>query len=45
MTNPEDLKQLAPTGKLCGGVVAAPVASAFFAIKDGKGEVRGLRSI
>ena len=42
MTSLEDLKQLAPTGKLCGGVVAAPVASAFFAVKDGKGDVRGV---
>src|SRR5262249_21720654 len=37
MTSPEDLKQLAPTGQLRGGVVTAPAASAFFAIKD-KGE-------
>ena len=42
MTNPEDLKHLAPTGKLRGGVVVAPAASAFFAIKDDKGEVRGV---
>jgi len=42
MTSPEDLKQLAPTGKLRGGVVVAPAGSAFFAIKDGKGEVRGV---
>jgi polar amino acid transport system substrate-binding protein len=42
MTNPDDLKQLAPTGKLRGGVVVSPAASAFFAIKDGKGEVRGV---
>jgi polar amino acid transport system substrate-binding protein len=41
MTSPEDLKQLAPTGQLRGGVVAAPAASAFFAIKD-KGEVKGV---
>jgi polar amino acid transport system substrate-binding protein len=41
MTKPEDLKQLAPTGQLRGGVVAAPAASAFFAIRD-KGEVRGV---
>jgi ABC-type amino acid transport substrate-binding protein len=38
----DDLNQLAPTGKLRGGVVAAPAASAFFAIRDGKGEVRGV---
>ena len=42
MTNPDDLKVLAPTGKLRGGIVVAPAASAFFAIKDGKGEVRGV---
>ena len=41
MTNPKDLKQLAPTGQLRGGVVAAPAASAFFAIKD-KGEIKGV---
>ena len=41
MTSSEDLKQLAPTGQLRGGVVAAPAASAFFAIKD-KGEVKGV---
>lgn len=38
----DDLKQLAPTGKLRGGVVVAPAGSAFFAVKDGKGEVRGV---
>ncbi|MGH6664068.1 MAG: transporter substrate-binding domain-containing protein, partial [Pseudolabrys sp.] len=42
MTNPNDLKTLAPTGKLRGGVVVAPAASAFFAIKDAKGAVRGV---
>jgi polar amino acid transport system substrate-binding protein len=42
MTNPDDLKQLAPTGKLRGGIVVSPAASAFFAIKDGGGEVRGV---
>lgn len=41
MTSPEDLKQLAPTGTLRGGVVTAPAASAFFAIRDG-GEVKGV---
>jgi polar amino acid transport system substrate-binding protein len=41
MTSAEDLKQLAPTGQLRGGVVAAPAASAFFAIKD-KGEIKGI---
>lgn len=42
MANPGDLRQLAPTGRLRGGVVVAPAASAFFAIKDGRGEVRGV---
>jgi polar amino acid transport system substrate-binding protein len=42
MTNPDDLKQLAPTGKLRGGIVVAPVAFAFFVIKDDKGGVRGV---
>jgi len=42
MTTPEDLKQLAPTGKLRGGVVTAPAASAFFAIRDSKGELKGV---
>src|ERR1700686_4760165 len=42
MTNPDDLKQLAPTGKLRGGVVVSPAASAFFAIKDGKGGGHGV---
>src|SRR6476660_1127257 len=42
MTSPADLKQLAPTGTLRGGVVTAPAASAFFAIRDGGGEVKGV---
>ena len=42
MANPDDLKQLAPTGQLRGGVVVSPAASAFFAIRDGKGEVKGV---
>src|SRR5262245_6045794 len=42
MTKPADLKQFAPTGKLRGGVVAAPAASAFFAIREDKGEVTGV---
>lgn len=42
MTSPDDLKQLAPTGKLRGGIVVSPAASAFFAIKDGKGEPQGV---
>ena len=42
MTNPDVLQQLAPTGKLRGGIVVSPAASAFFAIRDGKGDVRGV---
>jgi len=41
MTSAENIKQLAPTGKLRGGVAVAPAASAFFAIRDG-GEVKGV---
>jgi polar amino acid transport system substrate-binding protein len=42
MTGPDKLREIAPTGKLRGGVVVAPAASAFFAIKDDKGEPRGV---
>jgi polar amino acid transport system substrate-binding protein len=42
MKNSNDLKQLAPIGKLRGGIVVSPAASAFFAIKDGNEEVRGV---
>src|SRR5882762_10315724 len=42
MTSPDDLKQLAPTGKLRGGIVVSPAASAFFAIKDATGKPRGV---
>jgi polar amino acid transport system substrate-binding protein len=42
MINPADLKQLAPTGKLRGGIVVSPAASAFFAITDDNDEVRGV---
>jgi len=42
MAGPDDIKQLAPTGKLRGGVVTAPAPSAFFAIKDSGGAVRGV---
>jgi len=42
MTNSDDLKQFAPTGTLRGGVVAAPAASAFFAIKDDRGNIKGV---
>src|ERR1700709_243501 len=40
--NPDDLKQFAPTGKLRGGIVVSPAASAFFAIKDASGEPHGV---
>jgi polar amino acid transport system substrate-binding protein len=42
MASADDIKELAPTGQLRGGVVVAPAASAFFAIRDGKGEPRGV---
>ena len=42
MTNPSALQQLAPTGKLRGGIVVSPAASAFFAMRDGQGEVHGV---
>jgi len=42
MTNPADIKELAPTGTLRGGIVAAPAGSVFFAVRDGKGEVHGV---
>jgi polar amino acid transport system substrate-binding protein len=42
MTSPADLKQLAPSGQLRGGIVISPAPSAFFAIMDDKGEVRGV---
>jgi polar amino acid transport system substrate-binding protein len=41
MVTEDDIKQLAPTGKLRGGVAAAPVASAFFVVKQG-GAVKGV---
>src|SRR6185437_11369480 len=37
-----DIQQLAPTGRLRGGVVTAPTASAFFLTQDAKGEVHGV---
>jgi polar amino acid transport system substrate-binding protein len=40
--NPDDLKDLVPTGALRGGVVVAPVASALFAVKDDKGGAHGV---
>jgi len=39
--SPDVLKELAPTGKLRGGVVTAPAGSTFFAVKDGD-TVRGV---
>jgi polar amino acid transport system substrate-binding protein len=42
MPSPDDLKELAPTGTLRGGVVVSPAPSAFFAIRDSKGEVKGV---
>src|SRR5215510_13550699 len=36
------VKELIPTGKLRVGVVFAPAASAFFVVKDAKGEPRGV---
>lgn len=42
MTNPDELKQLCPTGALRGGVVVAPVASALFAVKDAQGNAHGV---
>lgn len=42
MTHPDELKDLAPTGTLRGGIVIAPAASAFFAIQDDQGAPRGV---
>jgi polar amino acid transport system substrate-binding protein len=42
MNSPDELKQFAPTGKLRGGIVVSPAASAFFAIKDAGGQPRGV---
>ena len=42
MMNPDAVRQLAPTGKLRGGIVVSPAASAFFAIRDAQGAVRGV---
>jgi polar amino acid transport system substrate-binding protein len=42
MISLDDLKQLAPSGKLRGGVVTAPAASTFFAVKDTSGAVKGV---
>jgi polar amino acid transport system substrate-binding protein len=42
MIDPADLRQLAPTGRLCGGVVLAPERSAFFVIKDARNVLHGV---
>lgn len=42
MISPYDPREIAPTGKLRGGVVVAPAASAFFATKQGTDDVRGV---
>jgi polar amino acid transport system substrate-binding protein len=42
MPNPDEFEQVAPTGRLRGGVVTAPAGSTFFAIKDASGAVRGV---
>ncbi len=42
MPSPDDLRDFAPTGTLRGGVVVSPAPSAFFAIRDSKGEVKGV---
>lgn len=42
MASPDDIKQLAPAGRLRGGIVVSPAPSAFFAIKDDTGRVRGV---
>lgn len=42
MRSAEDVKELAPTGQLRAGVVAAPASSAFFAVRDAGGAVRGV---
>lgn len=42
MNSPTGLQELAPRGQLHAGVVIAPAASAFFAVKDGSAEPRGV---
>lgn len=42
--NPAQLEELAPTGILRGGVVAAPVASVFFVVERA-GKPNGVTSI
>ncbi len=41
MANADDIKELAPTATLRGGIAVAPAASAFFAIRA-DGEVKGV---
>lgn len=42
MTNSDDLEDLAPTGRLRGGVVIAPAKTGFFAVKDAQGLTHGV---
>lgn len=42
MTQTDDLKELAPTGRLRGGVVIAPAKTGFFAIRDAQGAPHGV---
>jgi polar amino acid transport system substrate-binding protein len=42
MASADDISELAPTGTLRAGVVTAPAASAFFAVRDDQGAVHGV---
>jgi polar amino acid transport system substrate-binding protein len=42
MPDTAEIQQLAPTGRLRGGVVTSPSASVFFALADGKDGARGV---
>jgi len=42
ITSRDDLTELAPSGTLRGGVVVAPAASAFFAVRDASGAPHGV---
>jgi polar amino acid transport system substrate-binding protein len=42
MTQSDDLQDLAPTGRLRGGVVIAPTKTGFFAVKDAQGAPHGV---
>ena len=42
MTHSDDLQELAPTGRLRGGVVIAPAKTGFFAIRDAQGAPHGV---